>query len=455
MGFRDFRIQVVARVLLLFGLIAVLAWGLVNTDWQVTPIVCTVLAILCVIEFIHYVESVNRELASFLEFVAHDDFSASFPIAEKGRVFRRLESGYKVLAERFRTLNIQKEANHQFLEAIVDHLSTALVCLNDAGFIVLANRQAKALFGISYLTKARSLARVDANLPGLLRDMKEGSRTLIHVEIGGGTLQLALFATEFELLGQDYKLISFQDIRDELEQREIDFSHKLIRVLTHEIMNSVTPIISLSKVVEDELLDARNNESSSSIDVRRDDDLLRSVSSIHSRSSGLKRFVQAYSRLTNLPQPNRKHVDVAGLLEEVGALIRPTLGTDIVLENIACEPGMTLYADPEQLQQVLINLVNNAIEALADREGGRIQITAERDDRGGVVIRVTDNGLGIESEHLDNIFVPFFTTKPQGTGVGLSVSRQLLLLNGGSISANSAEGRCEFILKFRQPPAMK
>ncbi|MBN1238653.1 MAG: ATP-binding protein [Gammaproteobacteria bacterium] len=452
MIFRNFRANVALRLLLLAVFVIVLAWSLVNTDWQLTPLVCGVLAVLLAIELIRYVESVNRELTSFLDFIAHDDFSASFPIAEKGRIFRRLEGTYKALARQYRRLNLEKEANHQYLESVVEHVSTALICLDDVGAVELMNRQAKALFKTPHLPNARSLARIDAQLSDLADRIDDGGRALVTVTIAGEPLQLALFATRFELLGRRYKLISFQNIRDELEQREIDFSQKLIRVLTHEIMNSVTPIISLSRVVEEALLEARcetaSAEHGGTVD---EDDLLRSVASIQSRGAGLLRFVQAYGTLTNLPRPNRASVDLGDLLEQVRTLVAPAVhDAGIALATRIGTPCPSIEADSEQLQQVLINLVNNAVDALAGRADGRITLSADRDARGRPVIRVTDNGPGIEPEHLDDIFVPFFTTKRHGTGVGLSVSRQILFLNRGLIAVDSAPGRgCEFSLRFR------
>jgi two-component system nitrogen regulation sensor histidine kinase NtrY len=450
MGFSHFRANVLGRLLFLGGLVVALAWSLVNTDWQVTPVVCAALAVIVAVELIRYVESVNRELTSFLDFVAHHDFSASFPIAEKGKVFRELESAYKVLAREFRNLDREKAANHQYLESVVEHVSTALVCLDDRGVVQLMNRQAKELFRSPHLHSTRSCAKLDAKLPELLDELGDGGRTLVSLEIEGEPLQLALLATEFGLLGRRYKLVSFQNIRDELEQREIDFSRKLIKVLTHEIMNSVTPMISLSKVIEDTLLDVRCGSSPKNLTSEEEADLLRSVASIQSRGSGLLRFVQAYSRLTNLPRPKLSQIDVAALLDEVRTLMAPTLDARVTLETLVDDRNLTVRADPEQLQQVLINLIKNAAEALAGRADGRIALAGSRDRRGKVLIRVADNGPGIDSALLDDIFVPFFTTKRHGTGVGLSVSRQIMFRNHGLLSVKSVPDRgCEFTLKFR------
>jgi two-component system nitrogen regulation sensor histidine kinase NtrY len=452
MGFENFRLNVAARVLLLFGLIALAAWSATNTAWQVTPIVSGLLAVALLAELVRYVESVNREFAEFISFVAHDDFAASPPLSRRGGVFRELESAYRLLAGKFRSLNLQRAANHQYLEALVEHVSVALICLDREGTVTLMNREAKSLFKTPHLSSLKSFARIDPLLPAAIEELADGGRALVSVRNADESLQLALYATEFELLGERYKLISFQNIRDELEQREIDYSQKLIKVLTHEIMNSVTPIISLTKLIRDRLVD----EATGQLQVQnlsRDEqhDLARGLASIHSRGSGLLKFVQAYSVLTNLPRPNLAEVDVAVLLDRMHALMSPALeGDGVQLQVQASGANLVVRADPQQIEQVLINLLKNAAEALAGRDGGRVILRASRDDHGKVLVQVIDNGPGIEAAHLDDIFLPFYTTKRSGSGVGLSVSRQIMALNKGLLTVKSAPGAgCEFTLRFR------
>ena len=246
MGFSSFRINVIVRLAVFSGLMVVTVWGFVDTDWEVTPFVSAVLAAIVLLELIRYVESVNREMRTFLDFVAHNDFSLSFPIGGKGRVFRELEDAYRVLVGQYRELNQARELNHQYLESLVEHVSVAVLCLDDEDRVTLMNRQVKVLFKTPHLPSLQAFRRIDPSLPSKLGSLNDGDRTLIQLRIDNEPLQLVLFATRFKLLDRDYRLISFQNIRDQLEQREIDFSQKLIKVLTHEIMNSVTPIIALS-----------------------------------------------------------------------------------------------------------------------------------------------------------------------------------------------------------------
>src|SRR5262245_59994558 len=452
MGFKTFRLAVVQRLLLFGGLVFVAIWGFVETEWQVTPLLASALAVVVLIEIVRYVEAVNRELSGFLEFVAHDDFSSVVATGKSGAVFKKLEGAYRLLADKYRHLNRKRELNHLYLEALVEHVSIAILCLDDRNRVTLMNREAKRLFRTPLLGSLASLERIDPKLPAQVESLADGEHTLIQLRIDGEPVQLVSYVTEFQLLDEHHRLISFQNIRDELEQREIDFSRKLIKVLTHEIMNSVTPIISLTKLISDRLVDEKSGELSVE-GLARDErqDFARGLASIHSRGSGLLKFVQAYSELTNLPRPTCTAVDVAALLDRVHALMAPALeADDLSLQVQAVGANLTVRADPQQIEQVLINLVKNAAEALAERDNGLVVLRGARDDDGKVLIQVIDNGPGIEAAHLDDIFLPFFTTKRNGSGIGLSVSRQIMALNKGLLTVKTALGSgSEFTLRFR------
>ena len=451
MAFNNFRANVLLRALIMVGLCVALVWGVVNTRWLATPALCIVLLLLSAVELIRYVEKTSRDFTSFLSFVAHHDYSLPATIPYKGRAFKALEDAYRVLAGEFRHLNLQKAANHEYLEAVVNHVGVALCCLDASGLVKMLNEPARRLFDVPHLNSVRTFARVDARLPGLLEHLGDGERALLSVQRGDETLQLMLYATTFELVGQRYKLVSFQNIRSELDQQEIDSWQKLIRVLTHEIMNSVTPIISLSRLLRETMIDdSRTPPAFRTLQPQQQDDVLRSVTAIHARSSGLLDFVQAYRSFARLPTPVFAHIDVRALLERARTLISQESDAKRIAIELECaEPGLSVRADARQIEQVLINLMRNAVDALAATPMPRIELRGSRNDQGKVLVQVIDNGSGIPPEHLDNIFVPFFTTKRSGTGVGLSVSRQIMQANHGFISVRSAAGEgCVFTLKF-------
>jgi len=451
MGLNSFRVGVIWRVAALAALCFVLAWGWLNTAWVATLLVCAALLLLSVWELVHYVERTARELTGFLTCVAHHDFSVPAGVAGKGRVFDELQGAYRLLADQFQRLNLQKAANHQYLAAVVEHVGVALCCLDAEGAVSMMNEPARRLFGVPHLSSLRSFERIDTRLPDILRALGDGERTLLNVRRGDDSLQLVLYATTFELLEQHYKLVSFQNIRDELDRQEIDSWQRLIRVLTHEIMNSVTPIISLSALIRDTMID----DSSSppvfrTLQPQERDDMLRSITAIHARSSGLLEFVQAYRSFAKLPTPEFAPVDVGALLERVRTLMSQETDAQRIVVDLDCaERRLAINADARQAEQVMINLVRNAVDALVGVAGPRIGLRALRDDQGRVLVQVSDNGPGISQEHLDSIFVPFFTTKRNGTGVGLSVSRQLMQANRGFIAVRSAPGEgTVFTLKF-------
>jgi nitrogen fixation/metabolism regulation signal transduction histidine kinase len=451
MGFNSFRLQVAARVLLLLALSLAAAWGWVIARWLVTPVVCAGLVAALAFELIWYVERGTRDLAYFLTFVAHRDFSVPAAPPFKGAAFDELQLAYRQLVEQFRRLNLEKAAKQQYLEAVIQHVGIALVCFDENGEVTMANGSALRLFELPHINSLQSLARVDSRLPQTLEHLAEGDRTLLNIRREDESLQLVLFATRFELLDRHYKLVSFQNIRDELDRHEIDSWQKLIRVLTHEIMNSVTPIISLSSLMRETLVDESAPSTLRQLMPREQEDVLRGITAIHTRSTGLLDFVQAYRSFANVPTPAFADVPVLASFERVRTLLASEVQDRGIALSIHCpEPQLTIRVDASQIEQVLINLVRNAVDALADRDAPRIELRAHRDEGGRVVLQVVDNGPGIDPAYRDNIFVPFFTTKRNGTGVGLSISRQLTHANRGLIGMRVAPGGGSiFSLRFR------
>lgn len=445
MAFSSFRWNIVARVFLIVAILLVAVWGWTISSWVATPLVSALLALLLIAELLWYVERTHRDLASFLLAVAHHDYSMPPRTTGKGKVFDELQAAYRSLTAEFTRLNAQKAANYQYLEAVVEHLGLALVCFDESGRIAMMNEPARRLFQLPAAQSVASFARVDARLPVVLEGLSHGDRHLLQTRHTGDNLQLVLYATEFSLLEKQYKLVSFQNIRDELEQREMESWQKLVRVLTHEIMNSVTPIVSLSNLIQETLAEA---DPASGLDASTRNDLQRSANAVHSRSSGLLEFVKAYRSFTAVPTPAPAHAGVRMLLENTRTLMTELLTTHGVQCEISSDPAdLTVHVDPRQIEQVLINLMRNAIEALPGTHAPQLVLRATSHDQSRIRVEVTDNGPGIDPANVENIFVPFFTTKRGGTGVGLSISRQLVRANRGFISFRANEPRgCTFAL---------
>jgi signal transduction histidine kinase len=302
----------------------------------------------------------------------------------------------------------------------------------------LINKAAKTILKVVHLKNIYFLEGCSKELVTALFNLRSGQRTLLKVQLNGDLSQLVLQATEFILHEQKYTLVSIQNIQSELEEKEIESWHRLIRVLTHEIMNSVTPISSLASTASDMLIKNSTGNGSKSLDPVIVEDVLCAVKTIENRSQGLLHFVESYRKLLRIPKPRFKIFTVESLFQRVEQLLSPQLTTQKIKINRKVEPEtLELTADPEQIEQVLINLILNSIQALAGKQDPRIEMLANQDKRGRIILSVIDNGVGIPKEVYDKIFVPFFTTKKNGTGIGLSLSQQIMRLHKGTISVQS------------------
>jgi signal transduction histidine kinase len=281
-----------------------------------------------------------------------------------------------------------------------------------------------------------------------LLDLKSGQKALVKVDVQNELLQIAINATEFRLRDQNFTLVSLQNIQSELEEKELEAWQNLIRVLTHEIMNSVTPIASLASTIND-LLNSNGQKTSAALNNETRSDVNGALRTIQKRSEGLLHFVDAYRNLTRLPVPNFQIFSVQELFKRVYHLMQVDLAQTIRFDYSVIPESLELTADSELVEQILINILKNAIHAVTERENPRIDLTSKIDDRGRVIIQVTDNGPGIPKDMLDKIFIPFFTTKENGSGIGLSLSRQIMRLHRGTITVRSQPNeQTVFTLRF-------
>jgi nitrogen fixation/metabolism regulation signal transduction histidine kinase len=335
-----------------------------------------------------------------------------------------------------------------FFRNIVQHIGIGIITFNKSGKIQTINAAAKKMLRIEKTEQLDELREVDNNLVESFLKLKTGGRELVRLKLGAETLDLSLYAIELSLRGEPMKLISMSNIQSELEEKEMEAWRNLVRVLTHEIMNSVTPISSLAGVVEEELNAKIRNQD---LVLKNDElqDMHLSVQTIGKRSEGLIRFVKEFRNLAHVPQPKLGEVNVKNLLDEIVMLHKKVL-TDHGIENrIEVQPEeLIVQADKTLIEQVLINLLKNAIQAF-ETQPNKIIILAAYLNEGHVIISVKDNGNGIDADAMERIFVPFFTTKKSGSGIGLSLSRQIMRQHGGQITVNSRLGEgTEFFLRF-------
>jgi len=314
-----------------------------------------------------------------------------------------------------------------------------LIVFQPDGEVELINTAAKRLLRIPRLKNIKSLESLSKPLVKTMSSLKSRESALIKVEDENELLHLALYASEFKLRGQKYSLVSIQNIHSELEEKEMEAWQKLIRVLTHEIMNSITPIASLTSTVSGLIKDTYEKKTEDSkLKSEPLKDIQQALQTIQKRSQGLLHFVDAYRNLTLIPKPNFQIFLIKELFERIMKLMQANIKQNSIQFKVNVEPEtLELTADPELIEQVLINLLLNAFQAVKGQKVARIELNALLDGRGRIIIQVGDNGPGISKENQEKIFIPFFSTKEEGSGIGLSLSRQIIRLHHGSIGVYS------------------
>ena len=388
------------------------------------------LALYLGVRLVHAVERPARDLTRFLEGIRYDDFSQRF--AEGKGLLGALGSAFEAVNDAFRQVRAEREEQSQYLQAVVRHVGVSLVAFRDDGTITLFNPSARRTLGVPRPRSLDSLATRAPDVAEALREVQVGDRVLIRLDRDDQTLELVAYATRFNAGDVTHTLVSLQDIREELEERELDAWQQLTRVLTHEITNSVAPISSLAGTA---LTRLGLSDDPSLSGVRE------SLETIERRSRHLVSFVESYRSLARLPKPSPEVILAAELLGDVATLFRTTASERGVTVEVHVDPErFELVADPELIEQALVNLVLNAIQALGEHGGGTVRIRATPGADGRAVLEVADNGPGLLPEVRDRVFVPFFSTKSGGSGIGLSLAHRIARLHGGSLTVASEPG---------------
>lgn len=430
----NFKINIVIRLAILLFLVLGIALSLDN-GFHLTTGFGVILTIILMVNLFNYVDQTNKDLANFFESIQYNDFNTTGSGRHRGDSFGDLHDGFNLINRKFRDIRAEKEANHQFLQTVVEHVEVGLLCIDEDGEVVLLNKALQRLLRKSYLVNLSGLKKVDEQLWEAVTQLKPGDRELIKLNIDNRFMQIAVRTIDLILNRENLKLISFQNIQSELEAQELVAYQKLIRILTHEIMNSVAPIASLSSTINDVIADKDQ------LDPDYIDMIKNSVRVIKKRSEGLLDFTETYRRLTRIPPPNFQLVNGNALIQELKTLFMADLASKKVELKLELPSNpVTFQGDPNLLEQVLINLIKNAADSLKERENPVIDLSIQKHPDGKVIFRVSDNGYGIPVDMMDQIFVPFFTTKEDGSGIGLSLSRQIIRLHKGDLDLQSVEG---------------
>lgn len=375
----------------------------------------------------------RRQIAEFLMTIRYEDFIRTFPVPSESEPDAKMYEEFNAISDKFRHLRSQNEANRQLMQVVLENVDTGIFCMDKTSTTLLANRALKGIFHKSYFRDLETFKQIDLTLFEAMKNMPVGERIVQKVVVNDEVVQLAIRCFVLKTMEGEVRLFTFFNLSGELTGEEIKSYHRLISILSHEIMNSVTPIASLSQSTA-ALVKSRDEQEDL-------EDVAQALEVIQKRSSGLLKFTENYRKLTKIPQVSLQSIELEPFFRQIESLFRPTVPSNVQLDFRFFRSNLQLVGDPVLLEQVLINLVKNALEAVQKTPNGKVLVMADRDEQLRTLIKISDNGEGIPVTNLEQIFVPFFTTKPEGSGIGLSLARQIMRQHQGDIQVVSEEGR--------------
>ncbi len=434
------------KIALLFVVLCLLSWLFVAGHYRFLILVIPVAAYL-VYDLYRYQKKAEVELKQFVESVHYRDFTRYFDVKHAPTELQPLRKGFNEINTAFKVISKEKETQYQYLQRILELVDTGILSYELAtGNVVWMNEALKRMLQIPYLKSLDSLSRRDAELGEVVKNIKPGEGKIATAHREKDAFKILVSCSAFQTESQTYKLIAFQNVSEALDETESKAWQRLLSVMTHEIMNSVAPISSLADTLKKSLQKASTDKSGNG----GYEDLELGIETIKRRSEGLLRFAETYRNLNKITKLNLQKVQVLDLFVNLQQLMQPKLEQlHIELEIILKEPGITIEADTNLVDQVLINLLVNAMDAVREREQPRIILSASKGPNNRTLLKVADNGIGMPAEIMDKIFIPFFSTKKSGSGIGLSLCKQIMMLHKGNISVQSVEGEgTAFILQF-------
>jgi signal transduction histidine kinase len=449
MTFKNFEGKLIGRVLLLCITLSCPALVILK-GWPEVLVFLLPLIVFQVVELTRFLKQAQEELNQFIDSVHYRDFSRHFNEKDAPVQLETLRKGFNEINTTFKSINREKETQHQQLQKILELVDTGIMTYDlDSGEVMLMNEAIKKLLHVPFMKTVHYLEKRDRDLYKEVVSLQPGYTkiaTAHTAQLEKSSIKLLLSATIWQSNGNRYKLVAFQNVNEALDETESQAWQKLLNVMTHEIMNSIAPISSLADTLKHRLKEAVITGAST----EDFEDLEVGVGTIKRRSEGLLKFAQTYRNLSKITTLNLNQVFIKELFTNLHRLMQPTLAQKQIKLNIALtDQNISLRADPNLLDQVLINLLVNAMEAVKDSPEPEITLSAHISSNGKVVIKVIDNGAGMSKEVQEKIFIPFFSTKKQGSGIGLSLCKQIVMLHRGTIQVQSEEGiGTAFILRF-------
>lgn len=446
--FKRYEWNILIKIFILISVIIAAALLFIN-ELYIYEIILIPVFIYQVIDFFRFHKKAQHEVDQFVEGVHYRDFSRHFDETHAPVELQTLRKGFNQINSTFKVISKEKETQYQYLQKILELVDTGILSYDiESAEVVWMNESLKKLLQVPYLKTIHSLSKRDWNLYHEVMALSLGTSVVSTVHLEKSSFKVLLSATAFQTEGRKYKLIAFQNVSEALDETENKAWQKLLSVMTHEIMNSIAPISSLAETLRNRLLTAKHRVKEE--DMAGFEDLELGINTIKRRSEGLLKFAETYRNLNKISTLNVNKIYVRNMFENLHQLMQPTLKQkNIEMEIILKDPSLTLEADTNLIEQVLINIIVNGVEAVKDKKNPKIIMSSAYSTNNKVFIKVADNGAGMSQELLDKIFIPFFSTRKNGSGIGLSLCKQIMMMHKGNIQVQSvvSEGTV-FTLQF-------
>ena len=436
----DYKVGLAGRIILLTASIFLLSYFILNGAGVFATSLFIILILAQIIFLISYAESSFKKVRLFLDNIKQDNYTSVFPVKFDGTETDDLHIEFNAILAKLKEDQAEKEANYQYFRSVFQHLSIGLITFEEDGKIQILNTAAKRMLNIEQLHFITEIESVNKELHQAIHGLRTGGSELIKIAHPDGIMQLSVYVIELVMRDVKIKLVSLQNIQSELEEKEMEAWQNLVKVLTHEIMNSIAPISSLASTIKGEIEHKIEQNLPAALDDLEDYQM--GITTIEKRSEGLINFVSDFRSLAHIPNPKFSTIHLKTLLQQLETLMQHQFESNQIMTKCTVTPDdLILFGDQNLIEQVLINLIHNGIHAMETSITKVLSIDAFIDESGKIIIEVNDSGKGIEEEALSKIFIPFFTTKKKGSGIGLSLSKQIMRRHKGNIQVRSELGK--------------
>lgn len=433
-----FSVIIIVQVLLLSATVYLVFWSLNQDYLKFTVFGFAGISLLQISLIIYSVTKNNKNINAFLNgFIINDDIP-KFKNTYQEKSFINIRDNLDRISESYKKVKYEKESEHHFLKNIIEHIGTGILAFEESGNLCLSNDSLLSLLGLKHLNYITQLDDKISGISETIKSMKNNIPKLIKLFENGELIQLSVKASDMVINQKKIRLVSFQNISRELAFEEVNNWQKLISILRHEIMNSVTPITTVASTLIDDIEENLNIEANETINRKIIETNYKGLQAIRKRGEGLTDFVGKYKKVSNIPKPVISNFLIIDMLSEISTLMDNELkSSEIELGTELNNDSMELNADESLISQVLINLIRNSIRALSEVKENLIIVKGYNTPDNSCIIEVIDHGPGIPEDVMDQIFTPFYSSNKDGSGIGLSISRQIMKIHGGSITVLS------------------